>query len=118
MRDRPQIYFGKTGVDLPKLFLEPFSHRVYAAATGPDGGLTEVNGRHIETGESCRYRRFVTNTWRVYRWRIWMMNSVLTTITYVLKRQRMRVCYAPTNESRHTMTTTTIPVGFIWAFHN
>lgn len=39
---QPEIYSGKTGVDLPVINLEPLSSLVMAAATGPDGGLTEV----------------------------------------------------------------------------
>lgn len=38
----PEIYYGKTGVDLPVLQLEPLSATIRASHTGPDGGLTEV----------------------------------------------------------------------------
>ena len=37
-----QVYFGKTGLDIPCIHLQPFSNDVFASYTGPDGGLTQV----------------------------------------------------------------------------
>lgn len=39
----PEVYAGKTGLDLPVIYLEPMSREVYADFSGPDGGLTKVN---------------------------------------------------------------------------
>ncbi|PAV90510.1 hypothetical protein WR25_27159 [Diploscapter pachys] len=40
--DFPEVYFGKTGLDIPCIHLQPFSNDVFASYTGPDGGLTQV----------------------------------------------------------------------------
>ncbi|CAB3403902.1 unnamed protein product [Caenorhabditis bovis] len=40
--DFPEVYFGKTGLDLPSIPLESLECDVFASYTGPDGGLTEV----------------------------------------------------------------------------
>lgn len=40
---QPEIYYGKTGVDLPVLQVVPLSPTVFASYTGPDGGLTQVS---------------------------------------------------------------------------
>lgn len=38
----PEVYAGKTGLELPIIRLGPMSKEVKAAYTGPDGGLTQV----------------------------------------------------------------------------
>ncbi|CAD5212377.1 unnamed protein product [Bursaphelenchus okinawaensis] len=38
----PEIYSGKTGLDLPVIFLDKFDRALRASYTGPDGGLTHV----------------------------------------------------------------------------
>ncbi|CCD65795.1 PPM-type phosphatase domain-containing protein [Caenorhabditis elegans] len=38
----PEVYFGKTGLDLPAIQLETLDADVFASFTGPEGGLTEV----------------------------------------------------------------------------
>uniref|UniRef100_A0A8R1HLF0 PPM-type phosphatase domain-containing protein n=1 Tax=Caenorhabditis japonica TaxID=281687 RepID=A0A8R1HLF0_CAEJA len=38
----PEVYFGKTGLDLPSIQLETLDSEVFASYTGPEGGLTEV----------------------------------------------------------------------------
>ncbi|KAE9414481.1 hypothetical protein Angca_006893 [Angiostrongylus cantonensis] len=38
----PEVYFGKTGLDIPCIQLECFNTEVFASYTGPDGGLTQV----------------------------------------------------------------------------
>ncbi|VDM53634.1 unnamed protein product [Angiostrongylus costaricensis] len=38
----PEVYFGKTGLDIPCIQLECFNTDVFASYTGPDGGLTQV----------------------------------------------------------------------------
>ncbi|CAI2331502.1 unnamed protein product [Caenorhabditis sp. 36 PRJEB53466] len=38
----PEVYFGKTGLDLPAIQLETLDADVFASYTGPEGGLTEV----------------------------------------------------------------------------
>lgn len=38
----PEVYFGKTGLDLPAIQLETLDSDVFASYTGPEGGLTEV----------------------------------------------------------------------------
>uniref|UniRef100_A0A0N4ZCT0 PPM-type phosphatase domain-containing protein n=1 Tax=Parastrongyloides trichosuri TaxID=131310 RepID=A0A0N4ZCT0_PARTI len=38
----PEIYSGKTGLDIPIINLDQFSLQVKASYTGPDGGLTRV----------------------------------------------------------------------------
>lgn len=43
-KNETETYSGKTGLDLPVLMLEPWSRRIRASYTGPDGGLMEVNG--------------------------------------------------------------------------
>jgi hypothetical protein len=40
--DVPEIYSGKTGLDLPVIHLDKFSHSIRSAFSGPDGGLTNV----------------------------------------------------------------------------
>ncbi|KAI6183845.1 Protein phosphatase 2C (PP2C)-like domain-containing protein [Aphelenchoides bicaudatus] len=40
--DVPEVYAGKTGLDLPIIHLDKFSHIIRAAVSGPDGGLTNV----------------------------------------------------------------------------
>lgn len=39
----PEIYYGKTGVDLPVLHLGCLNSTLVASYSGPDGGLTRVN---------------------------------------------------------------------------
>lgn len=39
---QPEIYNGKTGVDLPVFQTVPLNPTVFASYTGPDGGLTQV----------------------------------------------------------------------------
>uniref|UniRef100_A0A0N5B270 PPM-type phosphatase domain-containing protein n=1 Tax=Strongyloides papillosus TaxID=174720 RepID=A0A0N5B270_STREA len=39
----PEIYSGKTGLDIPVINLDKFSLKVKASYTGPDGGLTRVS---------------------------------------------------------------------------
>jgi hypothetical protein len=41
--DVPEVYSGKTGLDLPIIHLEQFSHTIRATFSGPDGGLTNVS---------------------------------------------------------------------------
>lgn len=41
--DVPEIYSGKTGLDLPVIHLDKFSHSIRSAFSGPDGGLTNVS---------------------------------------------------------------------------
>jgi hypothetical protein len=41
--DVPEIYSGKTGLDLPVIHLDKFQTAVRAAYSGPDGGLTNVS---------------------------------------------------------------------------
>ncbi|VDD89610.1 unnamed protein product [Enterobius vermicularis] len=43
-KNEAETYSGKTGLDLPVLMLEPWSRHIRASYTGPEGGLTEVNG--------------------------------------------------------------------------
>ncbi|KAJ1373245.1 hypothetical protein KIN20_035605 [Parelaphostrongylus tenuis] len=38
----PEVYFGKTGLDIPCIQLECLNTEVFASYTGPDGGLTQV----------------------------------------------------------------------------
>uniref|UniRef100_A0A914HBT6 PPM-type phosphatase domain-containing protein n=1 Tax=Globodera rostochiensis TaxID=31243 RepID=A0A914HBT6_GLORO len=38
----PEVYSGKTGLDLPSIHLDKFTSEVKACHTGPDGGLTKV----------------------------------------------------------------------------
>ncbi|EFO91355.1 hypothetical protein CRE_11732 [Caenorhabditis remanei] len=38
----PEVYFGKTGLDLPAIQLETLDSEVFGSYTGPEGGLTEV----------------------------------------------------------------------------
>ncbi|CAP24187.2 Protein CBG02308 [Caenorhabditis briggsae] len=38
----PEVYFGKTGLDLPAIQLEALDGDVFGSYTGPEGGLTEV----------------------------------------------------------------------------
>ncbi|CAI5441687.1 unnamed protein product [Caenorhabditis angaria] len=38
----PEVYFGKTGLDLPSIQLEQLDSEVFASYTGPNGGLTQV----------------------------------------------------------------------------
>ncbi|EGT40859.1 hypothetical protein CAEBREN_10382 [Caenorhabditis brenneri] len=40
--DFPEVYFGKTGLELPSIQLENLDADVFASYTGPEGGLTEV----------------------------------------------------------------------------
>ncbi|CAJ0607953.1 unnamed protein product [Cylicocyclus nassatus] len=40
--DFPEVYCGKTGLDIPCIQLECFETDVFASYTGPDGGLTQV----------------------------------------------------------------------------
>ncbi|VDL77501.1 unnamed protein product [Nippostrongylus brasiliensis] len=40
--DFPEVYFGKTGLDIPRIQLECFDTNVFASYTGPEGGLTQV----------------------------------------------------------------------------
>ncbi|EPB66559.1 hypothetical protein ANCCEY_14349, partial [Ancylostoma ceylanicum] len=40
--DFPEVYCGKTGLDIPCIQLESFDTEVFASYTGPDGGLTQV----------------------------------------------------------------------------
>lgn len=37
-----QVYFSKTGLDIPCIHLEELKDDVFATHTGPDGGLTQV----------------------------------------------------------------------------
>lgn len=63
----PCILSGKTGHDLPVLQLvSPISPDIFAAFTGPDGGLTslasngddhDTNGASSSSGGGCRSRR-------------------------------------------------------------
>ncbi|KIH53042.1 hypothetical protein ANCDUO_16841, partial [Ancylostoma duodenale] len=39
--DFPEVYCGKTGLDIPCIQLESFDTEVFASYTGPDGGLTQ-----------------------------------------------------------------------------
>ncbi|PIO57060.1 hypothetical protein TELCIR_21537, partial [Teladorsagia circumcincta] len=39
--DFPEVYFGKTGLDIPCIQLENFDTDIFASYTGPDGGLTQ-----------------------------------------------------------------------------
>ncbi|KAK5969575.1 hypothetical protein GCK32_019605, partial [Trichostrongylus colubriformis] len=39
--DFPEVYFGKTGLDIPCIQLECFDTDIFASYTGPDGGLTQ-----------------------------------------------------------------------------
>jgi len=45
--DVPEIYAGKTGLDLPVINLDKFSHVISSAYSGPDGGLTNVSLNYI-----------------------------------------------------------------------
>ncbi|CAD6195829.1 unnamed protein product [Caenorhabditis auriculariae] len=38
----PEVYFGKTGLDIPCIQLQRLEPQVFASYTGPDGGLTQV----------------------------------------------------------------------------
>src|SRR5687767_12337222 len=38
----PEIYAGKTGLDLPSIQLDELSPTIRSCYTGPDGGLTKV----------------------------------------------------------------------------
>ncbi|KAF1765983.1 hypothetical protein GCK72_005937 [Caenorhabditis remanei] len=38
----PEVYSGKTGLDLPAIQLETLDSEVFGSYTGPEGGLTEV----------------------------------------------------------------------------
>lgn len=38
----PEIYAGKTGLDLPAIQLDELSTKIRSCYTGPDGGLTKV----------------------------------------------------------------------------
>ncbi|KAK6732165.1 hypothetical protein RB195_016505 [Necator americanus] len=40
--DFPEVYCGKTGLDIPCIQLECLDIEVFASYTGPDGGLTQV----------------------------------------------------------------------------
>uniref|UniRef100_A0A915KAF9 PPM-type phosphatase domain-containing protein n=1 Tax=Romanomermis culicivorax TaxID=13658 RepID=A0A915KAF9_ROMCU len=42
-RAQPEVYCGKTGIDLPVLKLESLKPKILSAYTGPDGGLTNVS---------------------------------------------------------------------------
>lgn len=41
--DVPEVYSDKTGLELPIIHLDKFSHTIRAAFSGPDGGLTNVS---------------------------------------------------------------------------
>ncbi|CAJ0558011.1 unnamed protein product, partial [Mesorhabditis spiculigera] len=38
----PEVYCGKTGLELPQIVLEDFDPQIISTCTGPDGGLTQV----------------------------------------------------------------------------
>ncbi|CAJ0945489.1 unnamed protein product, partial [Mesorhabditis belari] len=38
----PEVYCGKTGLELPQIVLEAFEPQLISTYTGPDGGLTQV----------------------------------------------------------------------------
>lgn len=42
LRESPEIYHDKAGVDLPVLQVAAIDRRVVSAYTGPDGGITQV----------------------------------------------------------------------------
>ncbi|KAL3090402.1 hypothetical protein niasHS_006854 [Heterodera schachtii] len=42
VENEPEVYSGKTGLDLPTIHLDKFETEVKACHTGPDGGLTKV----------------------------------------------------------------------------
>lgn len=41
--DVPETYAGKTGLDLPVIHLDKFSHSIRSAFSAPEGGLTNVS---------------------------------------------------------------------------
>ncbi|RCN43700.1 hypothetical protein ANCCAN_10344 [Ancylostoma caninum] len=45
--DFPEVYCGKTGLDIPCIQLESFDTEVFASYTGPDGGLTQVSAGQL-----------------------------------------------------------------------
>jgi len=56
----PAIMSGKTGHDLPVLRLAlPLNEEVFAAFTGPEGGITALVNDEEEEGQNGRQRRLV-----------------------------------------------------------
>ncbi len=51
-RPGPSILSGKTGHDLPVLRLAPLAPEIFAAFTGPDGGVTAI-GSGVEAGAAA-----------------------------------------------------------------